>query len=132
MQNGNTNLSKMLCEMCGIEPFYKCTYSGDICPYKYKGDLSTHCSKQEVPEECEVRRQIDYIDFTEPENFVKLIELKVDQYSDGLFWDLPPIPLWSNGVREAFLFTLLECLPDMKIIHKNKIIKAIKETQWKI
>ena len=76
--------------------------------------------------------EIDYIDFTEPENFVKLIELRTDQYSDGLFWDLPPIPLWSNGVREAFLFTFLECLPDMKIRHKNKIIKAIRETQWKI
>ena len=77
-------LSKQICEICGIKPAYKCTYTGDLCPYKYEGNLKLRCPKQSIPEECEVRRKIDYIDFSKPTNFVKLLKI-VSQKVDVIF-----------------------------------------------
>lgn len=76
--------------------------------------------------------EIEYVDFTEPENFVKLFELKRDYNDDGLFWGLPPIKFCCGGVRLAFLYTFLDSLLDMNVRRRHQIIKAIKETQWKI
>lgn len=60
------DLSRKLCEICGIKPISRCDY----CPH--------NCLGSDV---CKRGESVRYPDFTQPENFVKLEEFKSKIYN---------------------------------------------------
>lgn len=72
-------LSEQLCELCGIKPRKvcgKCSHQGVEWPEE---DLERLCCELDYfPEECKKSKNM-YIDFENPENFVKLLELMTTQ-----------------------------------------------------
>lgn len=97
-----TNLSKELCEVCGIEP--KCINCGrtvsedNPCPKP--------CSEQKYP------------DFTKLENFAKLFSLvtTIDAFVYA--------PECINAIK-AFLECVIECA-----VKEKNIADCIKRTEW--
>lgn len=70
-----TNLSKELCEVCGIEPIYETEVVDGWGNTRYK-------LKCKTPEEAEVKgmfvhREPKYPDFEQAENFVKLFNTRI-------------------------------------------------------
>lgn len=130
-------LSKQICEICGIKPAYKCTYTGNLCPYKYEGNLKPRCPKQAIPKECEVRRKIDYIDFSKPENFVKLMELNVEvELPMGIVDAFLGETITTNVNtrfydRKSFLELLISELKDTKDPLMSRFKQSIREAEWK-
>lgn len=139
-------LSKQLCELCGIKPKIKCHpweclhvgyYKRDKCIINFKPD-----------EECVKRRDlsgyISYPDFGKPENFVKLLEIVCRRSSvsfchNGSYFGCS-IHYYFKDIFEAnegtvqynFLNTLLK--QDLRNPCKPKLLEqikqTIKETQW--
>ena len=97
-----TNLSKELCEVCGIKP--------------------------EIIEDYNLNEYKVYPDFEQPENFVKLIESGpfksiIVMLSSGF---LVPFANRKEGLKN--LISFLEDKKDKKNIEKLK--QTIKETEW--
>lgn len=103
-----TNLSKELCEICGIEPL------NDESVY-FTGRLGL------LP------------NFEEPENFVRLMELKVEGLSGG---NLPLMGLlnkeyWLSDRQDYIRFLCQYYIPDLSPYWQDKVKQAIREKEWK-
>lgn len=131
----NKSLSQRLCETCGIEPKYWCSYHSCICPIQDIGKFNSKCPKQSVTKECDARSsKLQYIDFeTNTRNFIKLFEIKVtgDITLAQLFfsWNI------ANYSRELFLKNLVYILKSDSNMDKTVIefIKeAIRQANWEI
>ena len=119
-----TNLSKKLCELCGIEPKIICDRPIEIECY---GTLD--CM------ECEYIKEV-YPDFEQPENFVKLLEIPVDSPKNT---DIKIIDIMLTSYtyidRQTFLNQFLICLknsfcPSHYRFNLDYIKQAIKNTEW--
>ncbi len=128
-----TNLSKELCEICGIGYIIKCKH-GEQFPQNCDCDYSC--------EECSAHQKI-FPNFENPENFVKLQKLMIE---DGMGFDIQlidyPIKLeirfcWDNSdfyfkvqgnsLEEVFLRFILQIC---ELDKEGDIKHAIKETEW--
>lgn len=98
-----TNLSKELCEICGIEP---------------KLDGSNPA----------LSVQPGYPDFTKPENFVKLYNLSLASKHTPTLARFMSFEYSVINNSEDFIKKLVECLEDN--IDVNFIKQAIRETEW--
>lgn len=131
-----TNLSKELCEICGIKPYYKCKnvpclnfiFDTGICnitesvcnPYECKNDYepdTTHRSWKDG--------QAVYPDFEQPENFVKLFNLQYNQTT------LAASITSDNSILNTkdFIFHVIEELKNI-YFDTSEIKQAIRETEW--
>ena len=124
-----TNLSKELCEICGIKPKLNCIN----CPHP----CESACNN------CSWSRLI-YPDFTEPENFVKLFKLITTienyDYRTGLYY-VPQIPSHrqmsqlsaetdyyyseSSDPINAFIACVIQCAKA-----DSDTANYIRETEW--
>lgn len=132
-------LSKKLCEIAGIKPRYGVYVNFGDLDYNYR--LVTNERKYRliadyryrVDDEDELRglQAVYYPDFGEPENFVKLMELKIpDGTKNTILSYFIKIMLLKYGLkgcvynRKEFLFFLLNILTE-------NIKQAIREAGWK-
>lgn len=117
------NLSRKLCEICGIE-----------AKVKYV-DCGTPECLQEPWAKCEICPEAQplefYPDFTQPENFVKLFNLKIN---NNLFSNTLAYFITSDSKiadTKDFLIVLFNILKSVEECKVNKIKQAIKSEVWK-
>lgn len=131
----NKTLSQQICEICGIEPKYQCSYHSCICPIQDIGKFNPKCPKQAVTKECDARSNKPcYIDFqnnNNNNNFVNLLEL----FHKNNFY-INDISLNSAIEKESFVIcflkSLIKTLTDETISKKVKDVlkQAIKNEDW--
>lgn len=165
-----TNLSKELCEICGIErkgklifkkrDWDKKTYicSGhrykefdfksipeatvDIVPTKdYKetnGFLYPYSDIERIKEEYD-KNGYDFVEFRQrtinfeqPENFVKLMELKVKGLSGGnlTLMGILNKEYWLSDRQDYIRFLCQYFISDLTPYWQDKLKRAIRETEW--
>ena len=146
-----TNLSKQLCEICGIKPRYGVYQNFGDLDNDYR--LVTNVRKYRLIADTRFRvddedlrnlKPIYYPDFEQPENFAKLFELITTiedfTYSTGLYY-IPQIPshkqlsrlATSEGEYEsesiyaikAFLTCVVKC-----VAKEKDTANFIKQTEW--
>lgn len=139
-------LSEQICEVCGIEPKYWCSYHSCICPIQNIGKFNPKCPKQVVTKECETRsKERRYPNFeNNNNNFVKLLEIVSKKASvsfchNGTYYGCS-IHYFFKDIFEAvegtlqhnFLNTLLvqdlrnPCKPSLL----EQIKQAIRKADW--
>lgn len=113
LANKHKDLSRELCEICGIE--------GEWVEYTTETtDGCVNLGKKQV-----------FPDFTEPENFVKLFNLKIN---NNLFGNTLAYFITSDSKIvdiKDFLIVLLNILKSVEECKVNKIKQAIKLEVWK-
>ena len=110
-----TNLSKELCEICGIKGKW----------FEYTTETTDGCVN--------LGKKRVFPDFTQPENFVKLIELKVEGLSGG---GLPLMGLlnkeyWLSSRPDYIEFLYKYYIPGLAPYWQDKVKQAIRETEWR-
>lgn len=133
-----TNLSKELCEICGIEPIklYGCEFKNlseygiswgvDVCPAAE--DESIRC------EHCEHSKVADFLypDFENAENFKKLFNLKYGKAS----WETVIFRFLKCGFQVINTTEFLEKFLNMLKYHNcyatEQLIKAIRQADWEV
>lgn len=136
-------LSKQLCELCGVEPNRdKCNKCQNCSTCEnFKGMNGNRFNKFKSIEECQLS-SIRYPDFGEPENFVKLIELKPLKTHKPLFGEVTALTYFFNksafilDCRKDFLKMLINTINGYSddFIQKSsqaKIKQSIREAEWK-
>ncbi len=120
-----TNLSKELCEICGIEP-----HEDKYCFWECKNpELENKpCNNTECPH---YRDNKYYINFKEPDNFMKLFSLPIKIKSSEPTETI--IHILSRHFHifdvEDFLSALCKYLTGYND-YGAQIIEAIRETEW--
>ena len=125
-----TNLSRQLCEICGIEP--KCINCGQ-----------TVSEENPCPKPCGEQK---YPDFTKPENFVKLLNSPTETIikngqtipAKNIWWivnmDAKNCKALAPYYFEDLLTHLIVILENENKIYSdefvNRIKQAIRETEW--
>lgn len=124
----NENLSQKLCEICGIEPRM---YFVDCGTPECMAEDYRQCFK--CPEATPIEI---YPDFEQPENFVKLLELKI-HFNDFFCTRQTNIKRYINLYRPPH--TNCKNFDDLEILIKaingdfednNNIKQAIKDEEW--
>lgn len=125
-----TNLSKELCEVCGIEPIYETEVVDGWGNTRYK-------LKCKTPEEAEVKgmfvhREPKYPDFTQPENFLKLMELRVEGLSGGnlTLMGILNKEYWLSDRQDYIRFLCQYFIPDLTPYWQDKLKQAIRKEEW--
>ena len=136
-----TNLSKELCEICGIEPLYRVE---DLEILQTETALHLIQLARKISGYEDIKAEPVYPDFEQPENFAKLFELITTiedfTYSTGLYY-IPQIPshkqlsrlATSEGEYEsesiyaikAFLTCVVKC-----VAKEKDTANFIKQTEW--
>ena len=125
-----TNLSKQLCEICGIKPMYRLK------------DINVLYNEDMYNEFCEMRlnkglliptgTKAVFPDFTQPENFVKLIELRFTTKRGDIFTVVEALQngrCFTFADRKSFLEQLLDYIFTCE--NFGEYIKhAIKSEVW--
>lgn len=138
-----TNLSKELCEICGIKCKRKIIYQNcdDTCKYHSKTDVYNPCKRGNNL--CPERIKYVYPDFEQPENFVKLQKLLIEigMGFDIQLFDYPTklqirfcwddenftFKIFGDSLEEVFLrFAIQICELD----DEGDIKLAIREAEW--
>lgn len=108
-------LSRQLCELCGIKPKIQCV----TCPYF---DI-------EAPE-CSYKHYEQYPDFSKPENFLKLFNLK-------FITSLNEEKTFAQHISKTFVATKDEKEFIKQLIHqletsfeKKAMKQSIREAEW--
>ena len=113
-------LSQQICELCGIETKYR---EPAICNMRdYPGCLKANCKHYDKEQKICKSTPLS-IDFENPENFVKLMELK---FKHSSFW----IDTFSCPKRKGFVSDMLENTIGELINFKSRekeLIKAIRD-----
>lgn len=119
-----TNLSKELCEICGIKRKRKIFDQGcdDTCKYLDKTDVYDPCKRGENP--CPTYIKYVYPDFEKPENFVKLLKIANDVLGSVHF--ATAYTKNKPGIFEEQV--LLHYLPIAKLNEGFK--RAIRAEEW--
>lgn len=101
-----TNLSKELCEICGIEP--------------------------KIIEDYNSNEYNIYPNFEQPENFVKLMELKVKGLSGGnlTLMGILNKEYWLSDRQDYIRFLCQYFISDLTSYWQDKLKRAIRETEW--
>ena len=101
-----TNLSKELCEVCGINP--------------------------EIIEDYDSNEYEIYPDFEQPENFVKLMELRVDGLSGGTLTLMGILnkEYWLSDRQDYIKFLYKYYIPALTPLWQDELKQAIRETEW--
>lgn len=101
-----TNLSKELCEICGVKP--------------------------QIVEDYELNEYKIYPDFEQPENFLKLMELRVKGLQRGnlTLMGILNKEYWLNDRQDYIRFLCQYFIPDLTPYCQNKLKQAIRETEW--
>ena len=117
-----TNLSKELCEICGIGYIIKC---------KHGEQFPQNCDCNYSCEECSAHQKI-YPDFNKPENFVKLMELRVDGLSGGTLTLMGILnkEYWLSDRQDYIKFLYKYYIPALTPLWQDELKQAIRETEW--
>ena len=110
-----TNLSKELCEICGM-PYIK---TEDNCRvYDNEGEL------------CE--QYVYKLNFEQPENFVKLMELRVDGLSGGTLTLMGILnnEYWLSDRQDYIEFLYKYYIPALTPLRQDELKQKIRETEW--
>lgn len=101
-----TNLSKELCKVCGINP--------------------------EIIEDYDSNEYEIYPDFEQPENFVKLMELRVDGLSGGTLTLMGILnkEYWLSDRQDYIKFLYKYYIPALTPLWQDELKQAIRETEW--
>lgn len=130
----NKSLSQQICEECGIEPKYWCSYHSCICPIQDIGKFNPKCPKQSVTKECDTRsHEPRYPDFeNNNNNFVKLLELKI--LTGCTLWGFLSLKGVYMSQKETVLKTIYLILSNkIKFLgdkSREQIKQAIREEKW--
>lgn len=141
------NLSKQLCELCGIEP--KTRYHVRIAGPVYKISKETVLKNSKIFRSPSIKvRKVtkDYPDFSNPGNFVKLLNLPTEiikkngqEFSAKSIWWIVNIDSKDYNALAPYYFDDLLIRLIVILENKNKkysseflckIKQTIKETQW--
>lgn len=124
-----TNLSKELCEICGIEP--KCINCGQTV--SDKNPCPKPCNKQKYP------------DFEKPGNFVRLVNLiytcginqpfdyqlaTLSAEEDEDFSDYEAVETFQQRYLQVLLFALAKNYSHWDELFFSLVTKAIRKTEW--
>lgn len=125
-----TNLSKQLCEICGIKPMYRLE------------GINVLYNEDNYDEFCEMRlnkglliptgTKAVFPDFTQPENFVKLIELRFTTKRGDIFTVVEALQngrCFTFADRKSFLDQLLDYIFTCENFGEY-IKQAIREMEW--
>lgn len=122
-----TNLSKDLREICGIKPLYKVMLNGIMLDITDDKGLAECLAFKNGGVIVDI-----YPDFEQPENFVKLMELRFITEKGGILTVVEALQdgrCFTFTGRKSFLFELLDYI--FKCEKFGEYIKrAIKETEW--
>ena len=122
-------LSKKLCELCGIEP--KIRYHVKIAGTVYK------ISKDNVLKHSGIFKSVgikirkvtkDYPDFINPENFVRLFDLTLPQKGIPTIAEFVTYEHLTITDSKDFLAKLIEMLKDDSYVAEIK--QSIREAEW--
>lgn len=108
----NNNLSKQLCELCGIEG--KCVNCGQ-----------TVSDENPCPKPCDRRK---YPDFTKSENFVRLFNLTLPIRGISTIAEFVTFEYLTITDSKDFLKKLIKAIQEPYT--ENEVIKAIREAEW--
>ena len=124
-----TNLSKKLCEICGIKPLYR-VEDLEILQTETALHLIQLARKNSGYED--IKAEPVYPDFEQPENFVKLLELKI--LTGATLWGWLSIQGVFMSQRKTVLKTIYLILSgEINFCNKltlEQIKQAIRETEW--
>lgn len=134
----SNNLSRQLCELCGIEPVIEdsCKISDKYWKnsHKIKGIHDDYVQRycpydMECTAECEYfyEKQI-YPDFTKPENFVRLFDLTLPQKGIPTIAEFVTYEHLTIADSKDFLAKLIEMLKDDSYVADIK--QSIREAEW--
>lgn len=125
-----TNLSKQLCEICGIKPMYRLE------------GINVLYNEDNYDEFCEMRlnkglliptgTKAVFPDFTQPENFVKLIELRFATKRGDIFTVVEALQngrCFTFADRKSFFDQLLDYIFTCENFGEY-IKQAIREMEW--
>lgn len=125
-----TNLSEELCRICGIKPMYRLK------------DINVLYNEDMYNEFCEMRlnkglliptgTKTIFPDFTQPENFVKLIELRFTTKRGDIFTVVEALQngrCFTFADRKIFLDQLLDYIFTCENFGEY-IKQAIREMEW--
>lgn len=124
-----TNLSKELCEICGIIPLYKID-SIEVLQSKTALHLIQLARKNSGYKDIDA--VLVYPDFEQPENFLKLMELKVKGLSGGnlTLMGILNKEYWLSDRQDYIRFLCQYFIPDLTPYWQDKLKQAIRETEW--
>lgn len=108
-----TNLSKQLCKLCGLK----------YCKEKVV------INNGQTPN---VDIKPFYLDFEQPENFVKLMELRVDGLSGGTLTLMGILnkEYWLSDRQDYIKFLYKYYIPALTPLWQDELKQAIRETEW--
>lgn len=110
----NKNLSKKLCEICGIEPKIQCS----TCPY-----FDPEAPECGYPVNGEHYEQ--YPDFTQPENFVKLEEIMLAELAKQRLTVVKYVHYYSDNTLMHEYILITKCGHKFEFTHNG-----IKVDNW--
>ena len=117
----NNNLSKQLCELCGIEPKY---YFYDI---RHKEFIEiNHKTYSKFKNEYQTKET--YPDFTKPENFVRLFNLTLPIRGISSIAEFVTFEYLTITDSKDFLKKLIKSIQEPYT--ENEVIKSIREAEW--
>lgn len=121
----NKSLSEQICEVCGIEPKYWCSYHSCICPIQNIGKFNPKYPKQVVTKECETRsKERRYPNFeNNNNNFVKLLNLDFSPRFKSLLHYITSIFCSTNSTKDL----LVQILHELKFNSQSDTVKQIKQ-----
>lgn len=127
-----TNLSRQLCEVCGIKRKRKIfdQRCDNTCKYLDKTDVYDPCKRGNNP--CPTYIKYVYPDFEQPENFVKLMELKVKGLSGGnlTLMGILNKEYWLSDRQDYIRFLCQYFISDLTPYWQDKLKQAIREMEW--
>lgn len=124
----NNNLSRQLCELCGIEGKEgqpEClSIDTPVCKRGFTACCAENCTG------CKYFNRFEkvYPDFTKPENFVRLFDLTLPQKGIPTIAEFVTYEHLTITDSKDFLAKLIEMLKDGSYVADIK--QSIRETEW--
>lgn len=123
------DLSRELCEICGIKPLYRVEGLETL-------QTETTLHLIQLARKNSDFEEIDavpiYPDFEQPENFVMLMELRVDGLSGGTLTLMGILnkEYWLSDRQDYIEFLYKYYIPALTPLRQDELKQKIRETEW--